>query len=104
MLSQFMMHMVQAQAHMQHCSSESTPFDVEGSSAMIFERLRFLALHMSSANVSSPHFMPFYLAQKRWPPFSPKRRHQITAMIGDIPFNSDYLHLACYYIKPQIVT
>ena len=46
--------MVRAQGRTQQCSS--APFDVEGSSTMILERL--LALRVSSTGVLRPHSLP----------------------------------------------
>ena len=80
--------MVRAQGRTQLCSS--APFDYGIESTMIFERL--LALRVSSADVFSPSSTPFYLARKRRSPFSPERRHQITAAIGETSSNSAYLH------------
>ena len=80
--------MVRAQGRTQLCSS--APFDYGIESTMIFERL--LALCVSSADVFSPRSTPFYLARKRRSPFSPERRHQITAAIGETSSNGAYLH------------
>ena len=80
--------MVRAQGRTQVCSS--APFDYGIESTMIFARL--LALRVSSADVFSPCSTPFCLARKRRSPFSPERRHQITAAIGETSFNDAYLH------------
>ena len=86
--------MVRAQGRTQLCSS--APFDYGIESTMIFERL--LALGESSADVFSPRSTPFYLARKRRSPFSPERRHQITAPIGETYSNCAYLHIYIHVI------
>ena len=89
--------MVRAQGRPQLCSS--APFDYGIESTMTFERL--LALRVSSADVFSPSSTPFYLARKRQSPFSPERRHQITAPIGETSSNSAIIHRYAISFAPR---